>query len=186
VQRISYLLFFLFFVSPNEGNTAENKNEVESVLELLMAYDIEPQKVDFDEVSSDAKSILMKVASDTGRPPVVRARAILALGYYPSSETKNFLKATVFTQGQNEMLIRKGIYALARGFGSSVCEDIGSFLFHSNPDIRETAVRALGILGSNKARKMLIRRLKEENNKMVKNAIQEVLKKFKNQSVKKH
>jgi hypothetical protein len=147
--------------------SAGEKTGKDRALELLMSYDTEPGKADWDQVGSDAGDILIEIASDAGRPKIVRARAILALSWFPGKKTREFLLGVVFTQDQDEMLVRKGLYALAGAFGESVVGDVGVFLDHENPDIREASARALGKIASKKALKLLRKRLKVEESEMV-------------------
>jgi hypothetical protein len=172
VKGTSTLLPGIVLLAATAG-AADQGSKVDQVVALLSGYEYEASKADFDAVGPEAPAVLMQVASDAGLVKIIRARALLALRYYPGEKTKAFILGVVSAQGQDEMLVRKGLHALAAGFGKNALDDLAPFLEHENPDVREAAARAVGGIACKKALKLLTRRLAVEKNAMVLTVLKE-------------
>ena len=166
--------------------SAEDKSQREKVLDLLTGYEFVADKQDWDEIGQGAGDILMEVFLDTGQPKIVRARAIMALRFFPDEAVKQFLLGILYKEDQDEKFLRKGLYALSRGFGKEVLGDIQKFLSHGNPDVREAAARSMGKITSRKSLNHLKKRLKVEKNDMVKKVIKQMIDSLKSELKKKN
>jgi hypothetical protein len=154
-------------------------------MELLQGYEFEPGQSDWDEIGPGAASVLMDISSDSGQIKIVRARALLALRFFPLAEVKVFIVDLLSMDGQDEMLVRKGLHSLASGFGKSSLDDIAAFLDHKNPGVREAAARAVGKIVSWKSLKLLKQRAKVEENETVLEVVKDQIRNLKQKLKKK-
>lgn len=185
LKKISPIAFLpvLFFAFSSHAEENSKKSEV---IGLLSGYEYEAGQEEWNEVGPDAKLILMEITGDTGQKKIIKARAILALAYFPDNETRQFLLNLVSDEKQDEKFIRKGLYALSSGFGKAVLADLGGFLSHENPDIRDASVRAISKIVCKKSLKLLKKRLKVEKNEMVREVLKKKIKYLKNRLKKKN
>ncbi|MFH1436928.1 MAG: HEAT repeat domain-containing protein [Pseudomonadota bacterium] len=166
--------------------SAEEKSQKAKVLDLLTGYEFTADKQDWDEIGQGARDILMEVFLDTGQKKIVRARAIMALRFFPDEAVKQFLLGILYKEDQDEKFLRKGLYSLSSGFGKEVLEDLATFLSHDNPDVREAAARSMGKIAGKKSLNHLKKRLKAENNEMVKKVIRQMIDSLKSELKKKN
>lgn len=159
-----------------EEKSPKDESKKEEVLGLLMGYEYCPTKEDWEQIGPEAGFFLMEIASETGRPKIIRARAVLALRFFPGKETLEFITGLIGDDEQDEMIVRKGLYSLSRGFGKEALNEILGFLDHENPDIREAAVRAAAGVVCKKSLAALKRRLKVEKNEMVRKVLRDKIK----------
>ena len=183
IRYSTYLLFVSLCLSaPARGEEPSTKDRV---LELLKGYEYEPGKSDWDEIGPEAASVLMDIASDSGQIKIVRARALLALGFFPQDKVRIFIVDLLSLDEQDEMLVRKGLYALASGFGKDSLGDFALFMGHANDDVREAAARAVGKIVSWKSLKLLKKRVKVEKNERVLEVVKDQIRNLKQKLKKK-
>jgi len=176
------LLSLLFLSAPARG---EEQSTRDKVLKLLKGYEYEPGQSEWDEIGPEAASVLMDIASDPQQVKILRARALLALSYFPLAKVRVFMVELVSMEGQDEMVVRKGLYSLASAFGKNSLDDVAAFLGHENPDVREAAARAVGKIVSWKSLKLLKQRAKVEENAMVLEVVRDLIKNLKQKLKKK-
>jgi hypothetical protein len=176
------LIASLCLSAPARGEEPSTRDRV---LELLKGYEFEPGQSDWDEIGPEAASALMDIASDTDQIKIVRARALAALRFFPQTKVRTFIVDLLSMDEQDEMLLRKGLYALASGFGKDSLDDIALFLGHANADVREAAARAVGKIVSWKSLKLLKKRAKVEKNGMVLEVVKDQIKNLKQKLKKK-
>jgi len=168
--------------APAQGGEQSTRDRV---LELLQGYELEPGQSEWDEIGPEAAPVLMDIASDSQQVKILRARALLALKFFPVDKVMTFMVDLISMEGQDEMVVRKGLYALASAFGKNSLDHIAPFLGHENPDVREAAARAVGKVLSWKSLKLLKQRAKVEDNAMVLDVLKAQIKSLKQKLKKK-
>lgn len=116
---------------------------------------------------------LLELAQDKSLLPTRRARATQALGHFPSEDARAFLVTTL--AGGEPILARKAAWALAHGWGDEAVEWLAPALTADDVQLRLAGCRALGSLGSERARSALQARLAQEQNPAVKDLIRQSL-----------
>lgn len=182
--RHTSVLFICFLLLAAPARSEEPTTR-DRVLELLQGYEFEPGQSEWDEIGPEAAPVLMDIASDSQQVKILRARALLALKFFPVAKVRAFMVELISMEGQDEMLVRKGLYALASAFGKNSLDDIAPFLGHENPDVREAAARAVGKVLSWKSLKILKARAKVEENEMVLDVLKAQIKNLKQKLKKK-
>ena len=81
------------------------------VLDLLGGYEETASPASLQALGPTVSDELLSIAQDSTVPASRRARAVHALGWFPSDTTRTFLVGTL--QGADSTLARKAAYALA-------------------------------------------------------------------------
>ena len=122
-------------------------------------------------IGPDVESILREAATgpDRGTQPAVRALALL--GHFNSKPTVRLLRRTL---GQNKLplrLRRVAGTALLRSQGVAAHAEARAMLSHAESQLREAAAIALGGMPNDLFRRLLERRLANESEAFVRDAI---------------
>jgi HEAT repeat protein len=141
---------------------AETEAPAASADDLLGAIDFAPQRSDLDAaMPATALDQLVGFATDETEDPGKRLRAIRALALYPSDQAKGALLSILGQQdphvappGTETLYLRAAIESLAEIGGPDEVPVIAEFLEAIGStelqglDLRATAARALGVIGS--------------------------------------
>jgi HEAT repeat protein len=140
----------------------------QAVLDLLNAYDEPVRQEDLAALGAGVDAELLEIAQDAAVPLTRRGKAVAALKFYPTTEVRSFLDATL--AGQESLLRRKAAYSLA-AFGSSAVPALIGALGEPDVQLRVAAANALGTVGDAEGLEALRARLAVETEPAVKKAI---------------
>jgi HEAT repeat protein len=93
-----------------------------------------------------ADEALVEIARDSKVDILVRARAVSALGYFPTAPSRRFLEQTIAAaDGADRLLLRRAAVALGWIGGQGVTGRLAPLLQHDDPEVRMDAAIALGL-----------------------------------------
>lgn len=147
----------------------------EQVRQLLSGYESVPGREVWRRFGEDTLLVLAALYDDPSQPAYVRLRAVSVAAHYPIAAARTFLLAVARAPGQSDLFTREAVLALGRAFGDRATTDIAPFLASSELVVREAAVRALGTIGSARAKDLLRRRAVIEPDAHVRAAIERAL-----------
>jgi len=149
------------------------------VIAMLSGIETTPKADTWRKLGTDAPYALMKVVLDTKEWPARRARAVTALKYFPTPETKQFLTELLDRKERvAPLLTRKALYALAEAWGAEAAPLIAQKLDNDDLFVREAAVRALAKAGGPDVLRLLKQREVKEPEAVVRRVIQEEVRKI--------
>lgn len=143
------------------------------VLAALAGVEDVPTAAELQAIGAGVEGELMEIAQDNSLVPTTRARAVHALGWFPSEGSQALLRSTL--TGGDTLLARKAAYALANGWGDASVPLLQPALAASDVQLRIATVRALDGVGSEAARSALGQRLTLEANAEVAATIRKAL-----------
>jgi len=117
---------------------------------------------------------LLAILGDEGQKRSTRARAVAALGNFPTPEVVTALNALLEPDG-DKVLQRKALHALARTGGVDQLDRIQAFLASDDTTLRQAAVHALAVIKTDAARAALEAHRAVESSTAVTKAIDEEL-----------
>lgn len=145
----------------------------EPVLTLLSGIEDPPSAESFAPLGQGVEAELLEIAQDGEVSRSKRARAVHALGWYPSAATQGYLEQML---GSNDRLMaRKAAYALANGWADGAVPVLSLALQDQDVQLRVAAARALDSIDSAASRAALVERLAQETNATVQSTIQTAL-----------
>jgi len=127
----------------------------EPVVALLDGYERAPTPEDFRALGEGAQAELLEIAADADAPTTRRGRALTALAFYPNTETRAVLDATLADAESKSLLRRKAAYAVGVGFGADAIPALTAALGDADPQLRMAAASALGAVGTDAAKAAL-------------------------------
>lgn len=145
----------------------------EPVMTLLSGVEDTPTASELQALGPAAGAELLEIAADPDVARSKRGRAVHALGWFPSDQTRGFLDQTL--QSDDKYLARKAVRALATGWQDGALPALTPALQSDDVQLRIATVRALGDISSPKARALLDDRLAVETNGAVQDTIRKVL-----------
>lgn len=95
-------------------------------------------------------AVLISIADDPATRPLVRWRAIGALGFFDGGDVRAFLEREIAAAAgpRADLLgLATALGALARSAGDGAVGVVAPYLAHPNPDVRMDAARALAAAG---------------------------------------
>ncbi len=118
----------------------------------------------------------MEIGGDGKVELLIRARAIAALAYFPTSVGRKFLEETIAgkraaTEPGDRLLLRKAAVALGWMGGLGVPEKLGPLLDHGDPDVRLDAAIGLGLTRLKSAADLMRKRFDIEPSPRVRSQI---------------
>lgn len=127
-----------------------------------------------------ADRVLIGVASDARVSRLRRARALLALRFAPSDESREFLRAVIAdkracVEGADVLDLSAAITSLSP-YGREVLADVLPFAAHASADVRHATVVVLGAMQAPEAQSALRARLFVERDPGVRDAAARALK----------
>jgi len=145
----------------------------EPVLAALGGVEDVPTAADLQGLGDNVPAELLEIAQDSSLSHTTRARAVIALGWFPNEPSRSWLVGTL--GGGDGILARKAAFALATGWGDEAVPLLQPALAADDVQLRLAAVRALGRVDSVRARASLDQRLAVETNATVQDTIRKTL-----------
>ena len=145
-----------------------------SVEAMLGGFESAASDEEWQTLGAVAVPHLLAIAVDESVPRSTRARAVAALGNFPTAESVALLTG-LLAPGGDSVLQRKALRALARTAGDAHTPLIAGYLESEDTVLREAAAHALGIVGTGAARNALLARREVETSTAVQKAIDEEL-----------
>jgi HEAT repeat protein len=111
-----------------------------------------------------ADEALVEVTRDPAVEVLVRARAVSALGYFPTAAARRCLEQTVESKATSSnagdrLLLRRAAVALGWQGGTGVPARLGPLLDHEDPEVRVDAAIGLGLTRLGPAAGLLRKRM---------------------------
>ncbi len=141
--------------------------QLETARMLLSGYHAVPAQKDLEASFSNARDLMMRIASDENEFELHRQRAVAALGYWPDMSVYALYSKLLHAADTSDGLKHQIIGHLARVFGDVGVADAASFLTHEDVQFRLTAVHVLGQVDSDAAQKYLNHAAGTEKNEVV-------------------
>ena len=139
------------------------------VLPQLQGIEDAPAAESLRALGPGVDAELMEIFQDSSQPRSTRARALHALGWFPTPESRLILVGAL--DGEDRVLARKAVTALGEGWGADALPELGRALGAADVHTRESAARALGNLNLPEANALLEARLKIEDSSTVQQTI---------------
>lgn len=160
-----------------DGVTALDAEAMSRITTLLSGYEYFPSADDLTGQAADPVPYLLAVVYDarTETLPIHRHRAIGALAYFPTDQTRSHLDHLLSSPATPELTRHHVINALANGFGDGAISEISPFLDHTDVQLRLTAVAALGAIGTSQSSQALLDELGTESHPLVRERIHDAL-----------
>jgi HEAT repeat protein len=176
MTRALLLLTFLgaFGAAPATAGTRE------SVRAILGAHDLMPLTAEgWRKLGDDVDRQLIEAASDSTLTYGARERAMTGLAVVGGPSAKEFLRRTIDRPKISPQLLSMAVESYGRGFGRTDPEGVSlvSLPLLENPDwgVRQSAVRALGEVGTKEALAALKGRQAKESHPAVQQALRTAL-----------
>ncbi len=134
---------------------------------MLSSYEAGPSQIVWRALGPDTVGVLAELYNDADQPTYVRLRAVSAAAHFPIPATRTFLRAVAASPGQSDLFVRHAVLGLARAFGADALDDVGPYLTHRFPVVREAAIRACGEIGTDPAMGLLRQRMSRERDPVV-------------------
>ena len=141
--------------------------ELEAARMLLSGYHAVPTQKDLEATFSNARELMMRIASDKNEFELHRQRAVAALGYWSDMSVYAVYSKLLHAADTSDGLKHQIIGHLARVFGEVGVADAAAFLGHEDVQYRLTAVHVLGQVDSDAAQKYLNAAAATEKNEVV-------------------
>lgn len=146
------------------------------VLTLLQARHELPPKAVFEKAAADPRAHVLAIAADEKAFPPHRHAAMAALRYWPDAAAQRLFRAALTSPRSGEMLRHKVIAFYAAAFGAEALPDLAPLLDDPDPQIRMTAVEAVGGIAGAASEKALRGRLAVEESEPVRERLERWLK----------
>jgi len=140
------------------------------VVELLGSFEVEPTQKDWDKIGPGAADVLVEIAADPRQQPTMRSRAVSSL-VHVESDQHELLQNLLANTDTPVIVRRKAMNVLAIKHPEAAIVALEPFVNSDQPRLRESAIRALGLVARPEARVLLQERLKVEPRKYLKDEI---------------
>jgi HEAT repeat protein len=167
VRRSALVLALLFALpawgKPAAGGARATRSAVEA---KLRAYEAGAAS-GWQALGPGTDEALAEVSRDPKVEVLVRARAVSALGYFPTATARRCLEQTVESKAAtrdpaDRLLLRRAAVALGWQGGVGVPARLAPLLDHEDPEVRVDAAIALGLTRLGKAADLLRKRMDVE------------------------
>lgn len=140
-----------------------DKELKEKVITKLSGYQKLSVASEWQSMPKDTKRVLKTIVFDEKQMPVHRTRAVKVLAYFKSDSTRRFLVSVLGISGEAaDILKRKAVEVLAAVYGDESVADISKLLKEEDYFIRETVLKSLININSDKSLEVLRRHYKVE------------------------
>ena len=146
MKKLIVMVLLTFFSVPAFGESLPQKqDEFDMVLQYLSSDQFTPNRLEFEDMTSDAVQKLVKVAKTSRYPVALRARAIQTLALYRGdSRATDLITKLMKSTRSSSKLFPAVLVAYAEIHGETVAEEVSSYTIHGRNDVRMAAVIALG------------------------------------------
>ena len=145
----------------------------DAVLRELSGIEDAPTAESLRAIGDGVPQELMELVADPSQRSSVRARALHALGWFPSPDTRALLETAL--EGDDPLMARKAAYALANGWKAASLPALEQALSSSDAQLRNATARALGTIEDGAVVKILDARLAVETQPAVREALESSL-----------
>jgi HEAT repeat protein len=129
-----------------------------------------PDAISLRALGEGVSAELIEIAQDAEASRTRRAKALHALGWFPSAATRAVLEGAL--DGGDPKMARRAVYALGNGWGDQAVPAIERALADNDVQLRIAAAASLGNIGTPLARSALDARLKVEVEPTVRHTLQ--------------
>jgi HEAT repeat protein len=127
----------------------------------LRAYEPGPAS-GWQALGAGADEALIEIGRDPKVDVLIRARAVSALGYFPTLPARHFLEQTIASGAGDKLLLRRACVALGWMGGLGVPARLAPLLEHADPDVRIDAAVGLALTRLGTAADILRKRVDTE------------------------
>lgn len=159
----SVILVALALLAPSAALAQSAPPTREQIVTMLSGFEDTPTLAQMRALGDGAVPILIALYDDPAVIQPVRLRAVEAMGAYASPEARTFLLRLIHERGASPILVREAIEALGQSQGASAIPVISPLLSSPTRAIRESAIEALGAIGTPAAHAQLTRRQPQEH-----------------------
>jgi HEAT repeat protein len=161
------------------GKAGKAGDERSQLAAYLKSHDV-PSAVELGALAKMPGRPLMAIAADARAEVLVRARAVAALRFWPSAETRSFLGKLVQEQAEatdatNRLLVRRAAVALGWLGGAGVCEQLALLFDNEDSEVRVDGAIGLGLTRAPEAPAVLRKQLTVESVARVRDQIERQL-----------
>lgn len=147
--------------------TAGAKPTREAVESRLRAHEVAASAADWRALGDGVDAVLVAVAADARADLLMRARALSALGFFPTPRARRHLESVIDANGRAadrdaRLLVRKAAMALGWMGGPTAPARIGPLLENDDAEVRLDAAIALGLTRLKSAADILRKRVDSE------------------------
>ncbi|HHH30188.1 MAG TPA: HEAT repeat domain-containing protein [Polyangiaceae bacterium] len=159
---------------PSTADAASPEVE-QQVMTLLRAPDTEATEADWKAIGPEVDDALRDIAMNKKVLAGHRGRALEALVYFKSAETRKVLE-TLAADGKQFWVIRgRAARTLALSYQKDALSHIAPLLDEDNKRVREAAIKAVGMVRAAESSALLKARLPKEKSKYLERLIDETL-----------
>ncbi len=149
--------------------------EVAALTQTLSQIDQAPNKAALLKASPDAPAILLALSTNPNALSWHRNRALAALSHFPSPQVRSTLRRLVRDETQGELLRSRALLAFSGAFKDESIGEVSAYLADRSAVLRDSAVQALGRLGTPAARRQLKKTLRGTHDRQLRKRIRTAL-----------
>lgn len=166
--------------SSRSARAEDAQRERARMVEALSAYEAVASRRQLLAISSDAERLLRAIIDDPRGHALARHRAIGALRWFPSRDSRRLLRRLVergrkARRGRRLLDLQPALESYAAATGPAALELALSFLDHRSIDVRIAAARAALLSKSDRAPALLRARLEREGSSTVRAEVRQLL-----------
>lgn len=176
-RRLMGITLALALLAPAAAQAASPEVE-KRVMTLLRAPDTKATEADWKAIGPEVDDALRDIAQDDDKLAGHRARALVALQYFKSPETRQVLEA-VAADGKSYWVVRgRAARTLAISYQTDALGKIAPLLSSDQMRLREAAIKAVGQVRGSHSQTLLKSRLPNEKSEYLRGLIDETLKRL--------
>lgn len=173
---MGFSLALAMFAAAVTSTAAAASPEVEQqVMTLLRAPDTEATEADWKAIGSEVDDALREIATDKKVLAGHRARAVEALVYFQSAETRKVLETLAGDAKQFWVVRGRAARTLVLSYQKGALGHVAPLLNDDNKRVREAAIKAVGMVRDAQSTALLKARLPKEQSKYLRSLIDETL-----------
>lgn len=159
---------------PSTADAASPEVE-QQVMTLLRAPDTKATEADWKAIGPEVDDALRDIAANDKVLAGHRGRALEALVYFKSAETRKVLETLAGDAKQFWVVRGRAARTLVLSYQKGALEKVAPMLNDSNKRVREAAIKAVGMVRDPQSTALLKARLPKEQSKYLKGLIDETL-----------
>jgi hypothetical protein len=162
--------------APAAVASAPAKDQVlqQKIVAAMSGYEHIVSKEELERMGTpeELTQALIAVHEDPSVHLLVRTNALASLRHFPSPTSKGAMEKALMNPETSDVVRRSAVQAYAAGFGDDAVPILAQMLSHPEVHTRDITAKALGKMGTPEAVAALRRRLPQEQEPMVKKAIE--------------